>query len=1358
MKSRPLLSKRTKFLLIISSLLLFPITGSLNSDIRPSSYGSLNQWHPSVSTNFAIKQRNPVVNEHSKLLLKAIDSNGQSIKRVFWESGSPDIAAIDAQTGEVTGIQQGFATITAHRDGETASVFVVVARVKKGKGAQVPGDTKVDNNGSLYLSNPTQNIIMKADKALESDFEVFAGKPKQAGFVNGNAKDALFAGPTAIAVNNGSQGGLFVTDTLNHSIRKVGFNGLVETIVGKGSPGVNSFSNNSALPFSQVVLRSPRGIAVESGGNLYISDTDNNAIYYIDFTANKVSLVAGIPGQEGKNDGDGKQARFKRPAGLALSNDGQILTVADEDNNRVRIVQIISREAGNFVTQVSTIGAAGGSNLTHSQLAHLDNDAAQLLFNQPSSLSFDGAGNIYVVDNDGVQVVTRPFSNAPEIISLAQPDISFTRATSVMVRGNEAFVLDAEEQNPEEAVKVVTVGEPSISEVSPDTIALGQDVTIVIKGKNFAPESIVTIGNSLITDVQVISATEIHLMVPNDNLPGSRTLSVLTRGGIAQQEVSIISKKSSELSLGEVTTVAGGAAYFGDGGLAINSNLIQPTKATVDALGNLYVADRFAQRVRRVDVTSGQVTTVAGGGTSLQDGIVATLARIVPLSLDIDNEGNIFIGDALTTTVRRIDALNRTITTVAGIPESLADQPSGDGGPATKANLGNVPQDIAVDAKGNLYIAAGYSVRRVDANTGIITTVAGNGTRAFGGDGGLALLASIPYISGITLDANNNLYIVAEDRVRRVDAQTRIITTVAGNGNNNLKVSGPRDGSLATDVPILTNRDNSDVVLDQDGNMFIGENFLGGILRVDSKTKTVSTVKINPLPESGSTVCENLVISGSLAINGNSKLYVVEMIGRVRAVDLTTGSSVRVIGSTKLNLSLNNGGDGDFATKANLGKPLNIVSDRQNNIYISDLGNGFIRRIDGRSGIISTYAGRGTGMCDESGGGDGIPAIKASIKPKTMATDRAGNLYFADNSQIKRIDVNSGIINIVAGLKPRRGIEANRFSGDNGPATEALLGYITALAINDQGDIFVAATHYFSDGRIRKIDAKTGIITTIAGNGSAFSGDGGPAVKAGVNPLDIAIDSKGNILIVNSNLQYNGSHIRVINSSTGIIRTIAGTGNAMNYSGEGGPAINASLGFARTITVDPLGNIYVGAIVFNQTIKPTSVPRGSPRVWRIDGQSGIISVMLDSHKGVYNGDGQSSKDASLIGYEFDGQTDVEVDALGNLLVLNRDDGSIAALRFIKLTNTTDVNKAVNITGADYVKPTLLITGIGFGARIGSTQIFINDKNVSQFTAIQSDQTLILKGDRKTLNIKKSANVITIINEQGVADTFKISFD
>src|SRR5262249_37537223 len=217
---------------------------------------------PFQTAGIKIKEQNPVVNEGNTITLTAVDSNGQPVTGVTWESGSPEIAGVDSASGMVRGVLQGYATVTARRGSDSVSTFVTVSRVSSRKGVKVMGDQKVDTSGAIYFSDPQNNVIFKRD-TISSDAVVFAGKMGVQGRADGQRQQAQFAGPPAVSIDNRPQGGIYIADTLNHSIRKIAFSDQTATVVGKGSPGMNTAD---VTPFAQAAFNGPFGVAVDVGG------------------------------------------------------------------------------------------------------------------------------------------------------------------------------------------------------------------------------------------------------------------------------------------------------------------------------------------------------------------------------------------------------------------------------------------------------------------------------------------------------------------------------------------------------------------------------------------------------------------------------------------------------------------------------------------------------------------------------------------------------------------------------------------------------------------------------------------------------------------------------------------------------------------------------------------------------------------------------------------------------------------------------------------------------------------------------------------------------------------------------------
>ena len=652
---------------------------------------------------------------------------------------------------------------------------------------------------------------------------------------------------------------------------------------------------------------------------------------------------------------------------------------------------------------------------------------------------------------------------------------------------------------------------------------------------------------------------------------------------IAMRDHNIISRVDTH---GNMTRFAGTgeSGFSGDDGKATEARLKIPAGLTFDKKGNLYIADRNNHRIRKVD-TRGIITTVAGNGTAgfSGDGGKATQAQLsLPSGVVVDDKGNIYISDRSNDRVRVVDNKG-IITTFAG---NGVDGYKGDLGPATQAQLSK-PFGLALDKKGNLYIADRVSnrVRKVNPQ-GIITTVAGDGGFFFMGDNGPAYRASLAGPTGIVVDKNGILYIADRNnnRIRSVDTQG-MIRTVAGTGQQDYN----GDAEMARDTNLYL---PFGVALDQDGKLLIIDRSHYRIRRINPRSGSIETV---------------------------------------------AGNGVKMFA-----------GDGGPATGAKLSFPHGIAVDKKGNVIFSDKGHYRIRRIS-PDGIIQTIAGTGI----RGNIGDGLPALKASIYGATslklnnkqemfilspsgfvsilrkidekgmmqkvrdtvskdylesiskskykgkvqtgelavittfsdIAFDLKGNMFIADrlNHQIRKISAQGKITTIA-------GTGESAYYGDGGPASEAAFRDPSALVTDKEGNLYIADG---ANNMIRKIDTK-GIVTTIAGNGNhENSGDGGPALKAGIRNMDyLAISPAGELHIVGMN-----SHIVRKVTKDGNIMTVAGKG-FQGFFGDGGPATKAMLKSPSAITFDSKGNLFISDM-------------GNNRIRKVD-TSGIITTFAGS--------------------------------------------------------------------------------------------------------------------------------------------------
>ncbi|MBU6402916.1 MAG: serine/threonine protein kinase, partial [Verrucomicrobia bacterium] len=324
---------------------------------------------------------------------------------------------------------------------------------------------------------------------------------------------------------------------------------------------------------------------------------------------------------------------------------------------------------------------------------------------------------------------------------------------------------------------------------------------------------------------------------------------------------------------GIISTAAGNGTQgnFGDGGAAANASLGNPTGIATDSAGNLFIADAGNNRVRKV-TAAGIITTVAGNGTQgySGDGGSATAANLAnPVGVTVDSAGNLFIADDWNNCVRKVDTRG-IISTVAG---NASQGYSGDGGPALDATF-TAPAAVAVDGQGNLFIADGGNnrVRQVDTR-GIITTVAGNGTPAYSGDGGAATNASLRYPGGLATDPAGTLFIAdaGNNLIRQVDTNG-VITTVAGNG----LFGYFGDGGAATDANLAN---PIGVALDAAGDLFIADQFNGRIRAVDPEG-IISTVAGNGTPgfsgDGGGATDASLTSPSAVALDASGDLFVAD--------------------------------------------------------------------------------------------------------------------------------------------------------------------------------------------------------------------------------------------------------------------------------------------------------------------------------------------------------------------------------------------------------------------------------------------------------------------------------------------------
>jgi hypothetical protein len=578
-------------------------------------------------------------------------------------------------------------------------------------------------------------------------------------------------------------------------------------------------------------------------------------------------------------------------------------------------------------------------------------------------------------------------------------------------------------------------------------------------------------------------------------------------------------------------------------------------------------------------IPANSLVTLAGGGApsgGVGDGGPAPAASVSPTGLDRDASGNLYVADFGNNRIRKIGP-DGIITTVAGTGHRGFSK---DGIPATQADLWQ-PGDVAADRFGNLYVSDIYRLRKVSPD-GLITTVAGTGTKAISPDGGLAAKTDITDSASPVADAAGNVYFIEtayvnnsyHPRVRKVGADG-ILTTAAGTGQQGYY----RGEGTATQLPLWQ---PTDLALDSKGDLYIAD--ADRVLKVtmDGKVRVVAGGGIatgDGQPALGATIRPV-----DLAVSAAGQVYFGEPagpFGRVRRIE-ANGMLSTVAGTVSMGYLAQGEvipapwGDGGPAASAWLGDPTGVALDAQGRLYV--LANHRLRRVNA-DGTMETLAGTG----EPGDSGDGGPAIQARIRTVEGASqgidfDRAGGIYFTDsgNHRIRKIALD-GTITTVAGTVSTVfgpfGEPLGGFSGDGGPALQAALNTPSDLAVDSEGALYIADEKNF---RIRKV-SPDGIITTVAGIGptgqdalgrpiGGYNGDGIPGSQASLtDPVSIALDEAGNLYI------SDGLRIRKMNAQ-GIISTYAGNG-LPGYESEDVPATAASV-HPHSLALDATGNLY----------------------------------------------------------------------------------------------------------------------------------------------------------------------------------------
>jgi RHS repeat-associated protein len=616
------------------------------------------------------------------------------------------------------------------------------------------------------------------------------------GYANGLAIDS--SGNLYISAGTSSGSG----SSQNYVYKWTASTDTISTIAGIGTAG---YSGNGGLATS-AKLSAPQGVAVDSSGDVYVSDTANNVVREISASTGDIAAYAGngTSGYTG-NGGPATSAELDTPLGLALDSSGDLF-IADEYNS-------VTREVNESTGDISTVTGATNPNaqLAVSSSGDLFLDAGSSgvkevvlstgatttlpgISSNPSGVTVDSSGNVYVS--------TASYNTVVEV-SPAPAPINFSPATLTF----------AQDVLTTSALQIVTVTNTSLSSltISSDAISSG-NVT------DFTKSSDTCAGASLASEATCSIAVSF-----TPTFWGTRWADLTFSDGISSGLNYVY---LTATGLGYSSTLAGDltAGYTGDGGPALSAELKTPTMIVTDSSSDVFFIDGGT------NVSSTRIREIVAGTDYIE---TPTGLSSVPYAngLAIDSSGNLYFssgsssgGGASSNYIRKWTASTGSVSTVAGIGTAGY---SGNGGLATSAKMSD-PQGLVIDSSGNVYFAdsANDVVREVNASTGDISNFAGNGTAGYTGDGGAATSAELDVPVGLAIDSSGNLYIADtfNEVVREVNHSTSDISTAV-------------KGTTST----------GQMTFDPSGNLYLDDG-VAGVQVVNLSTGVVSTLTTASYP------------------------------------------------------------------------------------------------------------------------------------------------------------------------------------------------------------------------------------------------------------------------------------------------------------------------------------------------------------------------------------------------------------------------------------------------------------------------------------------------------------------------------
>ena len=1195
-----------------------------------------------------------------------------------------------------------------------------------------PTGVATDASGNVYVADANNNRIRKIDPT--GNVTTFAGSGSTYNYGPGND----FYYPSSVTTD--AYGNVYVADALNNRVRKVTPSGQITTIAGSGSNGhsdgtgtaasfynprgvlADAFGNIYVADASNNLLRKidPTGIVTTVAGNLSVGN--NNGIGIAANFNNPVGLTIDASGDIYIADAGNYLVRKITSTGYATVSPA-LPTGLIFDGTSGTISGTPQHASSVTTYTVSAYNLVGNSTATFS---------ITVSPGPPSVTSFypttAGTGTLVAISGTGFTGTTAVSFGGTSAQSFTI--LSDTLITALVGSGSSGSIkLTTRGKTPSlSGFNYLTA--PNISYTASQTYAAGTAISSLSPTNTGGAVPTTNYGQvSNFSGSGTAGLTNGSSTVARFDFPYGVATDALGNVYVADTYNNVIRKIDAS---GNVTTLAGTGSYGSANGIAISASFSSPMGIASDASGNIYIADTNNNLIRKID-PSGNVTTIAGNGANgYTDGNGTSASFNVPVGVASDAAGNIYVADSYNNRIRKID-INGNVTTFAGTgsygyysagndfnhPTGVATDLAGNvyvadannsrirkispsGQITTIAGSGNVgstngsgvaasfnnPTGVAVDVAGNVYVAdeGNQLIRKIDQN-GLVTTLAGNTAQS--NTNGVGIAASFNNPNSVATDASGNVYVadVRNNIIRKITATG--YSTISPNLPAGLNfdassgtISGtPKHGNIATTYTVSaynlvgSNTASFSIAVTPGtpsvslfypttagtgttvaiiGNGLIGTTAVSfGGTSAQSFT-VLSDTLINAVVGAGASGSLTLTTRGSTSTLSGFNYITSPNISYPATQSYTAGTAINPLTPTNTGGSVPansytkvitlagsgyQGSSNGTGTAVSFNYPKGTATDASGNVYVADDGNSIIRKID-QNGVVTTFAGSGF-----YGSINGNGTAASFNGPKGLATDILGNVYVADsfNNLIRKIDP-SGNVTTFAGSGAQ--------GANNGIGLAASFYYPKGVATDLAGNVYVADA---GNNLIRKIDP-TGMVTTLAGSGNYGSSNGLGTSASFSNPIGIAADASGNIYVADS---YNNL-IRKIDPS-GNVTTLAGSGASGSSNGIGAAA---SFNNPTAVAIDVAGNVYV-ADTYNQLIR------------KIDPSGVVTTIAGNKSQGAINGNGSSTSFNYLQGIAIDG----------------------AGYLYIGDTNNNLIRK-VSVTGYSTITPTPP-NGLNFDATTGT---------------------------------------------------------